>query len=114
MLAADIQDRDAAVELFDVIQTDHPQLQCVWADGPYQGGREDYVVRHYPWRLVIVHKLADHQGFVVLHRRWVVERTCAWLCRNRRLSKDDEELNDTSEAWIYAAMIQLMRRRLAA
>jgi putative transposase len=63
--------------------------------------------------MVIVHKLAEQRGFVVLHRRWVVERTFAWLCRNRRLSKDYEELNDTSEAWIYAAMIQLMLRRLA-
>jgi putative transposase len=114
VLAADIQDRDAAVEVFDVIQADHPQLQCIWADGQYQGGLEEYVVRHYPWRMVIVHKLAGQQGFVVLHRRWVVERTFAWLCRNRRLSKDYEELNDTSEAWIYAAMIQLMLRRLAA
>jgi len=114
VLAADIQDRDAAVEVFDVIQPEHPQLQCIWADGQYQGGLEDYVVRHYPWRMVIVHKLAEQQGFVVLPRRWVVERTFAWLCRNRRLSKDYEELNDTSEAWIYAAMIQLMLRRLAA
>jgi putative transposase len=102
------------VELFDVVQTEHQQLRCIWADGQYQGGLEAYVAAHYPWRMVIVQKLAEQKGFVVLPRRWVVERTFAWLCRNRRLSKDYEELNDTSEAWIYAAMIQLMLRRLAA
>ena len=114
VLAADIQDRDAAVELFDVIQSDHPQLQCIWADGQYQGGLEDYVARHYPWRMVIVHKLAEQKGFVVLHRRWVVERTFAWLCRNRRLSKDYEENVESSEAWLFAAMTHILVRRLAA
>ena len=64
--------------------------------------------------LQIVSKLAGQVGFVVQPRRWVVERTFAWLCRNRRLSKDYEELNEPSEAWIYAAMIQPMLRRLAA
>ena len=114
VLAADIQDRDAAVEIFEVIKDEEPQLRCVWADGQYQGSLEEYVAERYPWRMVIVRKLCDQQGFVVLPRRWVVERTFAWLCRNRRLSKDYEELNETSEAWIYAAMIQLMLRRLVA
>lgn len=52
-------------------------------------------------------------GFHVLPRRWVVERTCAWLGRNRRLAKDWERLCATAEAWIYLAMIRLMLKRLA-
>jgi putative transposase len=55
----------------------------------------------------------DHKGFVVLPRRWVVERTFAWLTQCRRLSKDYEVLPESSEAWIYLAMTRLMIRRLA-
>jgi putative transposase len=114
VLAVDIPDRDAAVDLFEVIHPEQPQLQCIWADGQYQGQLEELVAERYPWRLVIVRKLTDQEGFVVLPRRWTVERTFAWLGRSRRLSKEYEELNETSEAWIYAAMIQLMVHRLVA
>ena len=114
VLAADIPDRDAALDLFAVTDPAQPRLACMWADGSYQGGLEERVAEMYAWELVIVHKLVDQEGFVVLPRRWVVERTFAWLSRNRRLSKDYEELNETSEAWIYAAMVQLMLHRLAA
>ena len=55
----------------------------------------------------------DRKGFVVLPRRWVVERTFAWLTQSRRLSKDYEFLPESSQAWIYLAMIRLMIRRLA-
>ncbi len=58
-------------------------------------------------------KLMPPQGFVVLPRRWGVERTFSWLCQNRRMSKDYERLTATSEAFIYAAMTRLMVRRLA-
>ena len=60
----------------------------------------------------IVKRPKDSHEFVVLPRRWVVERTFAWLGRSRRLSKDYEALPDTTEAWIYIAMIHLMLRRL--
>jgi len=63
------------------------------------------------WR--IVRKPADQQGFVVHPRRWVVERTFAWLSTYRRLSKDYEELPESSEAWVYATAIHLMLKRLA-
>jgi transposase len=59
-------------------------------------------------------KLMPPQGFVVLPRRWVVERTFSWLDQNRRMSKDYEKLTATSEAFIYVAMVRVMVRRLAA
>ena len=66
---------------------------------------------HYGWRLEIVSKPAGQVGFAVHPRRWVVEGTFAWLGRNRRLSKDSEELPETTEAWVYLAMSRLMLRR---
>ena len=65
------------------------------------------------WTLQIVEKLGGQVGFQVLSKRWIVERTLAWLNRQRRLSKDYERLPETSEAFIYVAMIRLMLRRLA-
>ena len=61
----------------------------------------------------IIKRSDDAEGFVVLPRRWVVERTFGWLYRFRRLSKDYEVLPETSEAWIYAAMVRIMLQRLA-
>ena len=58
-------------------------------------------------------RLVPRRGFEVLPRRWVAERTFAWLCHNRRMSKDYERLCATSEAFVYAAMVRLMVRRLA-
>ena len=63
--------------------------------------------------LEIVKRSDAARGFVVLPKRWIVERTFAWLGRSRRLSKDYEALAETSEAWIRIAMIQLMLKRLA-
>jgi len=65
------------------------------------------------WTLHIVEKLAGQRTFVVLPKRWVVERTFAWLNRHRRLSRDYERLSHSSEAFIYVAMIRLMLIRLA-
>ena len=65
------------------------------------------------WTLELVRRPAGQHTFQVLPRRWVVERTFAWLGRQRRLSKDYESLPATTEAWIYAAMTGLMLRRLA-
>jgi transposase len=68
---------------------------------------------HLGWRVVVVRKLAKQVGFRVLPVRWRVERTLAWLGRNRRLAKDYEELADCSEAHLYIASISLMLKRLA-
>jgi putative transposase len=114
VLAAQIPDRDAAIDLFDLAQPVCPRIEQVWADSAYAGRFVDRTMRQWGWRLVIVSKPPDQQGFVVHPRRWVVERSFGWLGRNRRLAKDYEELNDSSEAWVYLAAIRLMLRRRVA
>jgi putative transposase len=114
-LAADIQDWDGAEDLFLVCRPICPRLQLVWADSAYgRNGLPEWTAEACGWRLEIVTRPPDAHGFVVVPRRWTVERTFAWLLRNRRLSKDYEELAETTEAWVYLAMIRLMLRRLAA
>lgn len=123
---ADIQDRDGARLLLAMLGAVFPRLAMLWADAGYQGRCADWIRIMLGWKVEIVRKPptrvwwpADSDppriptGFQVLKRRWVVERTFAWLGRNRRLSKDDEVLPRTEEAWIYLAMIQLMVARLA-
>lgn len=114
VLAAHLQDRDGAMDLLPVAKLDCPRLEQVWADGAYAGGLEEWVAERCGWRLVIVSKLPDQRGFQVLPRRWVVERTFGWLGLNRRLSKDYDELLESSEAWLYLAMIRLLLRRRVA
>jgi putative transposase len=112
VLPADIQDRDGAQDLCHVAAPVCPRLERLWADHAYTGALVAWVREEYGWRLEIVSKPPDQAGFAVQPRRWVVERTFAWLSTYRRLSKDYEELPDSSEAWIYAASIHLMLRRL--
>ena len=73
-----------------------------------------WVKQHCGWTLEIVRRLEGVKGFVVLPRRWVVERTIAWLTRSRRLSKDYERCTASSEAMVYIASIRWMLKRLAA
>ena len=113
-LAADIQDWDGAEDLFLVAKPVCPRLQLVWADSAYgRNGLPEWTQQTCGRRLEVVSRPHDARGFVVVPRRWAVERTIAWICRNRRLSKDYEELAETTEAWVYAAMVRLMLRRLA-
>jgi putative transposase len=92
-----------------------PRLEQIWADAAYQGALVDWVKDQCGWRLEIVTRAEEaRHRFEVQPRRWVVERTFGWLGRNRRLSKDYEEYAETTESWIYAAMIRLMLTRLAA
>lgn len=111
--AANIQDRDGAKLVLTRIEGRFPRLQLIWADGGYAGKLVDWVKSACRLVLDIVKRPKGMEGFQVLPRRWVVERTFGWLGRYRRLSKDYEELPETSEAMIYAAMIHLMVRRLA-
>ena len=113
-----MQDRDGAREVLSTLPTRHWRLQKIWADANYRGELIDWVYQqrhgrgHRRVELEIVAK-ADGHKFVVLPKRWIVERSFAWLGRSRRLSKNYEALCQTSEAWILIAMIQLMLKRLA-
>lgn len=111
--AANIQDRDGAKLVVEKAQGKFPRLALIWADGGYAGKLIEWVKETCGWILEIVKRNDDVQGFVVLPRRWVVERTFGWLGRCRRLSKDYEEQVASSEAMIHLAMIQLMLKRLA-
>ena len=111
--AANLQDRDGAKQVFRQLKGKFPRLELIWADGGYSGQLVDWVFQFSKWILAIVNRPKDQKGFVVLPRRWVVERTFAWLGRYRRLSKDYERLTDTSENMIKIAMIHLMLKRLS-
>lgn len=89
------------------------RVERIWADGSYRGSLVAWVEETFGWKLDIVEKQEGQVGFQVLPKRWIVERTFAWLVRQRRLARDYERLPETSEAFIYAAMIRLMLRRLA-
>ena len=90
-----------------------PRLSLIWADGGYAGKLIEWVATLTGWTLAIVRRPGNRHSFEVLPRRWVVERTFAWLGWRRRLSKDYEALPETTEAWVYTAMTGLMLRRLA-
>lgn len=110
--AANIQDRDGAKLVLAKLKGICPRLQLIWADGGYAGKLIEWVKEFGNWVLEIVKRCDDMTGFVILPRRWVVERTFAWLGKYRRLSKDYETLPETSEAMIQIAMINLMLHRL--
>ena len=110
--AANIQDRDGAKLVLSKLLGSFPRLSLIWADGGYAGKLIEWVARFGHWILEIVKRHDNIKGFAVLPRRWVVERTFAWLGKYRRLSKDYESLTDSSEAMIQLAMINLMLHRL--
>jgi len=112
---ASIQERAGAkLLLLRALDKGFTRLALIWADGGYSGQPFfDWVLGCCSWFLEVVKRSDDTKGFVVLPRRWVVERTFGWLGRFRRLSKDYEELAETSEAMIYAAMVRIMLKRLA-
>ena len=90
------------------------KLRRIWVDGAYRGHLLEWVLLHCKFVLQPVLRCADQKGFVVLPRRWVVERTFAWITQCRRLSLDYERLTESSEAMISIALTRLMVRRLAA
>jgi transposase len=111
---ADIQDRDGAVPLLASIRRPFPWLRHVFADGGYAGTKLQTALAAYgSWTLEIVKRSDIAQGFELLPRRWVVERSIAWLNRNRRLAKDFEALIETAAAWLMLASVKLLSRRLA-
>jgi putative transposase len=122
---ANIPDRTGAKLVLADLGGLFPRLRHLWLDAGYAGALPTWIEQHLGWSVEIVRRArrwvwvrADEEppplpsGFEVLPRRWVVERTCGWLGRQRRQSKDYEALPATSEAWIYLAMTRLMLRRL--
>jgi putative transposase len=113
--AADIQDRDGAkLVLNKLTEATKARLQKVWADGGYRGKLIDWVRDQLEIVLEIVSRDPNQPGFQLLPRRWVVERTFAWLGRYRRLSKDYEKCTKSSEGVVYIASIYTMIKRIAA
>jgi len=112
--AADIQDRDGGVLLMATVFSLHPFLRKLYADGGYQGPQFQAGLRQAMQRVEVeVVKRSDAaKGFIVLPKRWIVERTIAWLNRCRRLAKDWECLNRKALAFLRLASIRLMLRKL--
>ena len=112
--SAGVQDRDGAPGLLRSIRCAYPWLRHVFADGGYAGSKlRGALAKSGAWKLRIVKRSDAAKGFVVLPRRWVVERTFAWLGRCRRLAKDWEQSIASAEAWVLVAHIRLLTRRLA-
>lgn len=110
---ADMTDRDGGLRLLLMVRGIVFRLKRIWADGGYRGQFIERVLRLCRWTVEIVLRSNNVSGFQVLPKRWIVERTFAWLLNFRRLSKDYEYHPVTSTGMIYAAMTRLMLRRLA-
>ncbi len=139
--SAKIPDQDGLRLLLASARSHLPRLSHLWLDAGYQGRGKDWAENVLGLSVEVVHRtpkpapekiariwaeewakegekidwqrLLPHRGFEILPRRWVVERTFAWICHNRWMSKDYERLCATSEAFVYVAMTRLMVRRLA-
>ena len=127
---ADETEATGAKPLLRTVADRLPRLELIWVDGGYKRAFAEWVAAELGWRVEAVQHPdaglryvwvgpeqepppAPPKGFRVLPRRWVVERTFAWLGRYRRLSKDYEVLPESEETWIYLAMCTLMTARLA-
>jgi putative transposase len=115
--AADVPEREGGKQVLQKVQQMGDavsRLYLIWVDGGYSGSPFlIWVMNTFRWVLQVVLRPEQSQGFVLLKKRWVVERTFGWLTWYRRLSKDYEYLPASCEAMIYIAMIRLMVRRLA-
>jgi transposase len=113
--AANVADSVGARPVLARLEWDaYPRLTTVFADQAYQGPLGDWTADTLGLSLEIVRKRAGQSTFVVLPKRWLVERTFAWLMRYRRLRSDYETTTASGVGWIYTSMIHLMVRRLAA
>jgi transposase len=111
--AANTGDRTAAQVLLRHVADNHHLLALIWADGGYTGSLVEYCLAALALVLAIVKRSDDQKGFVVLPKRWIVERFFAHLMRTRRLVRDFERRTTSAEAMVYWSMILLMTRRLA-
>ncbi|WP_190195268.1 IS5 family transposase [Streptomyces minutiscleroticus] len=105
-------DRAAAQDLLARATQEHHRLRRAWADSGYTGMLVGWCATALNLMLTVIRRSDDHKGFVVLPKRWIVERTFAWLSRSRRLARDYERLPASSEAMILWSMTTIMTRRL--
>jgi transposase len=112
--AGDVTDRQAATDMLPALRERFPTITRLWADGGYTGTLITWALAVLHLAVTVIKRSDDTSGFVVLPRRWVVERTFGWLLRSRRLARDYERRPDSSEAMILWSMTMLMTRRLAA
>ena len=111
--SASIQDRDDAPDLIERCRDTYPSLVRFFADGGYAGQKLQNAIAHIDRLAIEIVKRSDTGCFVILPRRWVVERTIAWLNRCRRLAKDWEASIASAKAWLLIASIRRMTRRIA-
>ena len=111
---ASIQDRDGAACVLASIRYRYPWLRHIFADGGYAGDKLRHALKRIgEWTIEIIKRSDRAQGFEILPRRWVVERTFGWLGRCRRLAKDFETTIASAVAWAFVAHIRVLTRRLA-
>lgn len=112
--SASIQDRDGVASVLDRrTRRLFPFIECIYADGGYQGPKAaKAAARTGKWKIEIVERSAKAIGFEVLPKRWIVERTFAWISRFRRMARDFERYATTVAAFIRLAMIRIMLCRL--
>jgi putative transposase len=116
---ADVADTDGARQVMGGLRERYPRMRLVCSDRGYNGALADWMKEKLGWALEIVKpprrwvRVPEGEepppypkGFIVLPRRWVAERTIAWICRNRRKSRDYEFLAETGEALIHVAMVR--------
>lgn len=113
MVTPGSEDRDGVMRLLAALRARFSTIELVWADGGYAGRLLGWAKSVLALAVEIVKRTDDVEGFKVLPRRWVVERTFAWICRHRRCVRDYETRPDHHEAMVYIAMIVTMSRRLA-
>ncbi|MBL1080111.1 IS5 family transposase [Nocardia sp. 2] len=111
--AASVQDRDGARTALTRLRELFTAIVLVWADGAYSGHLVGWAREKLALTLEIVRRSEAMTGFVVLPRRWLVERSLAWICLRRRCIRDYERLPEHHEAWVTWSMVMLMSRRLA-
>jgi transposase len=113
--AADVQDRDGVTLVLDKhTRALFPFIERIFADAGYQGPKTRKAAAATGGWIVEIVRRCDAHRFVVLPKRWIVERTLAWISRNRRLARDFERYAHTVAAFVRLAMIRIMLRRIAA
>jgi len=111
--AADISDSEGAAWLVMHHRHAFPRLARIRVDNGYKASFRTWMAEQTPWKVDILEKPSDQKGFAVIPKRWVVERTLAWIGRCRQLSKEYDRNPESTETWMYLASVHLLLRRLS-